>query len=77
MLQCDRAMNDAEIIPIEKAITGRCIQLQCDRAMNDAEIPKSESSLRGGRSLQCDRAMNDAEICVQMGRRFIGIEASM
>jgi len=37
MLQCDRAMNDAEISNL-CAIRLRWNLLQCDRAMNDAEI---------------------------------------
>ena len=38
MLQCDRAMNDAEMI-LKGARPKRVAMLQCDRAMNDAEIP--------------------------------------
>ena len=39
-LQCDRAMNDAEIGACRIGKHARHV-LQCDRAMNDAEIPKS------------------------------------
>ena len=37
LLQCDRAMNDAEMAGFFVAGVGVAV-LQCDRAMNDAEI---------------------------------------
>ena len=61
VLQCDRAMNDAEIpVPFFQLVVRR--QLQCDRAMNDAEILKFGLDRDIAVTLQCDRAMNDAEI---------------